>query len=137
MKQIKMKTREYIIQPFMTVDKFIELFPDIDNINYTKKILVFDEEFSEGELNNIFDLLRNKWDVNKLRRLDKLISKNGSVFVYDHYKDNHKLIEKQIIFVENCDLDVITNAYDLVEYLEEDYELYRIVSKASLDAGRY
>ncbi len=123
--------------PFMTVDKFIELFPEIEDINYTYKILTFDEEFSEEELNKIYDLLYNKWDVNKLRRLDKLIGKNGSDLVYDHYKDNHKLIEKQIIFVENCDLDVITDAYDLVEYLEEEYDIYHIISQASLDAGRY
>ena len=124
-------------KPFMTVDKFVELFHEIDNINYTKKILVFDEEYTKEELDKIYDLLCNKWVVNKLYRLNKIVGVNGSGPVYDWYKDNHILIEKQVIFVENCDLDVIDDAYDLIEYLEEGYELYRVVSKASLDAGRY
>ena len=121
----------------MTVDKFIESFPEIDNINYSKKILVFDEEYSKAELDRIYDVLHNKWDVNKLYRLCKLVGVNGSGPVYDLYKDNYRLIEKQIVFVENCDLDVVSDAYDLIEYLEEGYEVYRVVSQASIDAGRY
>lgn len=103
----------------ITVESLVKLFPTIEDINYKKIIIVFDTDYSDSELDKIYDLLKNKWVVNKLHRLDvmhmcKLIS----------YEDDHRLIEKKIIFIANCDLDIIDKAYDLYEYLEEGYKTY-------------
>lgn len=110
----------------ISVTEFCKDFPEIENINYTNKIIVFSEGYSDEEYDKIYDLLRNKWNVNKLRYLNKLVGHNGSGDVYDTYDDNHKLIKRQLILVENCDLEVIESAYDLWEYLDMDYDLYLI-----------
>lgn len=110
----------------MSVAEFLTDFSDIDDINYTHKIIVFSEGYSDEEYDKIYDLLRNKWAVNKLRYLNKLVGHNGSGPVYDTYDDNHKLIKRQLILVENCDLEVIESAYELWEYLDMDYELYLV-----------
>lgn len=110
----------------ISVTEFLIDFSVIDDINYTHKIIVFSEGYSDEEYDKIYDLLHNKWDVNKLRYLNKLVGHNGSGPVYDVYDDNHKLIKRQLILVENCDLEVIDTAYELWEYLDMDYELYLI-----------
>ena len=104
----------------ITVESLVKLFPTIEDINYKKIIIVFDTDYSDIELNKIYDLLKNKWDVNKLRRLDVMIPW-GTEYTYE---DDHRLIEKKIIFIVNCDLDIIDKAYDLYEYLEEGYQTY-------------
>ncbi len=109
-----------------TVDRFLEFFDDIEKINYQKKIIVFDENYNNDELNKIYDLLKNKWKVNKLDRLDHFDSYEK--YTYE-YKYNYDLIERKIILVENCDLDVITDAYELFEYIREGYELWHVVSQ--------
>ena len=41
-----------------------------------------------------------------------------------------------MILVENCDLYDIVSAYDLYEWLTEEYETYFVASKDTLDKGR-
>lgn len=109
-----------------SVNSLIKLFPEIDDINYKGHILVFTEGYSQEEYDKIYDLLANKWKVNKLGDLDRIAIKNGSRIVYDTYKDSHSLIKRQLILVENCDLYAIHSAFDLYEYLDMDYDLYII-----------
>lgn len=109
-----------------SVNSLIKLFPEIDDINYKGHILVFTEGYSQEEYDKIYDLLANKWKVNKLGDLDRIAVKNGSRIVYDTYKNNHSLIKRQLILVENCDLYAIHSAFDLYEYLDMDYDLYII-----------
>lgn len=113
-----------------TVDRFLEFFDDIEKMNYQKKIIVFDENYNNDELNKIYDLLKNKWKVNKLYRLDYYDSDERYAYKYD---DNYHLIQKKIILVENCDLDVISNAYELFEYTKEGYELWYVISQFTQD----
>lgn len=110
----------------ISVSQFLTYFSDIEDINYKHKILVFSEGYSDEDYDKIYDLLHNKWKVNKLRYLNKLEGCNSSGMIYDTYDDNHKLIKRQLILVENCDLDVIDDAYELWEYLDMDYKLYLI-----------
>jgi len=114
----------------VTVDMFLKFFDDIEKINYQKKIIVFDEDYNNDELNKIYDLLKNKWKVNKLNRLDFLNTTDKYTFKYDY---NYDLIERKIILVENCDLDVISDAYELFEYTKEGYELWYVVSQFTQD----
>lgn len=111
----------------VTVDMFLKFFDDIEKINYQKKIIIFDEEYTDDELDKIYDLLKNKWQVNKLYRLDTI-----GMRAYD-YEFNHDLIQRKIILVENCDLDIITDAYELFEYTKEGYELWYVVSQFTQD----
>lgn len=103
----------------ITVESLVKLFPTIEDINYKKIIIVFDTDYSDSELDKIYDLLKNKWDVNKLYRL--AVMSMGTAYTYE---EDHRLIEKKIIFIANCDLDIINKAYDLYEYLEEGYQTY-------------
>ena len=111
----------------LTVDMFLRFFGEIEKINYQKKIIVFDEEYTKDELDKIHDLLKNKWQVNKLYRLDTI-----GLHAYD-YDHSHDLIQRKIILVENCDLDIITDAYELFEYTKESYELWYVVSQLTQD----
>ena len=120
----------------ITVDTFLNIFPDIDSINYSKKIIVFDDEYYAHELNLIYDLLKNKWQVNHLYTLNlyqnltlnpKYDLKYSKVnYLYDY---NHALIQNKIIFVENADLNVICDAYDLYEYYINGFETYFVKSE--------
>lgn len=109
----------------ISVTEFLTYFSDIDDINYMHKIIVFSEGYSDEEYDAIYDLLRNKWKVNKLWRLNKKVvggfSEADEIYEYDH-----SIIKRQLILVENCDLDVIDDAYELWEYLDMDYELYLV-----------
>ncbi len=110
----------------LTVDMFLKFFDDIEKINYQKKIIVFDEEYTDEELDKIYDLLKNKWQVNKLYRLDHFDSQEQYTYKYDY---SHDLIQKKIILVENCDLDNISDAYELIEYIKMGYELWYVFSE--------
>jgi len=105
----------------ISVTEFLANFSEIEDINYTYKIIVFSEGYSDEEYDKIYDLLRNKWKVNKLWRLDDTDS-----YYRFHVEHDHSLIKRQLILVENCDLEVIESAYDLWEYLDMGYELYLV-----------
>lgn len=107
----------------ITVDKFLDIFPDIDSINYSKKIIVFDDEYYGHELNLIYDLLKNKWQVSHLYRLN--LDHEG-FYSYDYNRD---LIQNKIIVVENADLDVIDDPYDLYDYYRNGFETYFVKSE--------
>lgn len=114
----------------ISVNMFLKFFDDIEKINYQKKIIVFDEDYNNDELNKIYDLLKNKWKVNKLNRLDYYNSHDEYTYKYDY---NYDLIERTIILVENCDLNVISDAYELFECINEGYELWHVVSEFTQD----
>lgn len=111
----------------LTVDMFLRFFDDIEKINYQKKIIIFDEEYTDDELDKIHDLLKNKWKVNKLYCLDTI-----GMHAYE-YDFNHDLVQRKIILVENCDLDIISDAYELFEYIDMGYELWYVVSQLTQD----
>lgn len=122
-----------LLKESISIKQLLETFPEIDDINYKQIILVFTEGYSQEEYDQIYDLLANKWQVNKLHELNKLIGKNGSGLVYEHYSDNHSLIKRRMILVENCDLYEIYNAYDLYEYLDMDYRVYVVRPEKYMD----
>lgn len=108
----------------ISVTEFLKEFSKIDDINYMYKIIVFSEGYSDKEYDKIYNLLHNKWKVNKLWRLNKEVpgfSKADRIYEFDH-----SLIKRQLILVENCDLEVIDKAYELWEYLDMDYDLYLV-----------
>lgn len=109
----------------ITVESLVKLFPTIEDINYKKIIIVFDTDYTDDELDKIYDLLKNKWNVNKLHRLDVTGSLWGTECAYENH---HRLIEEKIIFIANCDLDIIDKAYDLYEYLKEGYQTYFVLA---------
>ena len=47
----------------ITVESLVKLFPTIEDINYKKIIIVFDTDYSDSELDKIYDLLKNKWGL--------------------------------------------------------------------------
>lgn len=55
----------------ISVSQFLKEFSKIDDINYMYKIIVFFEGYSKEEYDAIYNLLCNKWKVNKLWRLNK------------------------------------------------------------------
>lgn len=109
-----------LITKRMSVTEFLTNFSDIEDINDTYKIVVFSEGYSKKEYDAIYDLLHNKWKVNKLYRL------NEPYKIYDY---DHTRIKRQLILVENCDLEVIDDAYELYEYLDMGYELYLVLEE--------
>lgn len=121
-----------LLKESISIKQLLETFPEIDDINYKQIILVFTEGYSQEEYDQIHDLLANKWQVNKLHELNKLIGKNGSGIVYEHYSDDYSLIKRRIILVENCDLYEIYDAYDLYEYLDMDYRVYVVRPEIAL-----
>lgn len=89
-----------IEKEYMKVSDFDKL--ELEDVNYTGDLFVFDKR-----INDNVSMAFERWEIGKRHR--EFIALDEGMF-----------------FIENCDIQDLT-AFELFEYLGEDYGIHRIV----------
>ena len=119
------------------VDAFVGCFTTIEDVNNTKNIFIFDEDYSQEELNDIYDLIVNNWKASHISEIDSLYYETGKGHVVYAYSKCHEIIQRKMILVKNCDIyNISSSAHELFKYLKDTYQLIYVLSQHSITSGR-